>query len=203
MATVRPADAGEVPALSVALAQAFVDEPLVKWLLPQRTRRIARRELLFTLELQTYVLAQDGLAFTADDGRGGLVGGCLVLPPDQWRMPDAADGRTAMRWVRALGVQLPRASRTMRALEAHHPTEAHYYIRSVGIRPGLQGQGLGSALMRPTLERCDHEGVPAYLEASSERSAVLYERLGFVHMGVLELPDGGPPLWPMRRPDGG
>jgi hypothetical protein len=69
MATVRPADAGEVPALSVALAQAFVDEPLVKWLLPQRTRRIARRELLFTLELQTYVLAQDGLAFTADDGR--------------------------------------------------------------------------------------------------------------------------------------
>jgi hypothetical protein len=56
--------------------------------------------------------------------------------------------------------------------------------------------------MRPTLERCDYEGVPAYLEASSKRSAVLYERLGFVHMGVLELPDGGPPLWPMRRPAG-
>ena len=36
-----------------------------------------------------------------------------------------------------------------------------------------------------------------------ERSAALYERLGFVHMDVLELPEGGPPLWLMRRPPPG
>jgi hypothetical protein len=30
--------------------------------------------------------------------------------------------------------------------------------------------------------------------------AALYERLGFIHVGVLKLPDGAPPLWPMRRP---
>jgi len=54
--------------------------------------------------------------------------------------------------------------------------------------------------MRPTLDRCDGEDLPAYLEASSERSTVLYERLGFVHLGMLELPDGGPPVLPMRRP---
>jgi hypothetical protein len=46
--------------------------------------------------------------------------------------------------------------------------------------------------MRPTLDRCDADGVSAYLEASSERSAALYERLGFVHLGMLELPDEGP-----------
>ena len=72
----------------------------------------------------------------------------------------------------------------------------------VGVRPGFQRQGLGSALMRPTFERCDTEDVPAYLEASSERSAALYERLGFVHLGILKLPDGAPPVWPMRRPPG-
>lgn len=204
MPAVRPADAGEVPAVSAALAQAFADEALVNWLLPQRTRRLARRELMFTLELQTYVLPHDGAVFTADDSRGdGLVGGCLVLPPDRWQMPAAADGRTAVRWLRAFGTKLPRAIRTMRALQEHHPTEPHYYIRSVGVRPALQGQGLGSALMRPTLERCDSDGVPSYLEASSERSAALYQRLGFVHLGVLELPDGAPPVWPMRRPPGG
>jgi hypothetical protein len=37
------------------------------------------------------------------------------------------------------------------------------------------------------------------IEASSERSAALYERLGFLHMGVFELPEGGAPVWPMRR----
>lgn len=190
-------------ALSAALAQAFASDAVVSWLLPQRTRRVARRELMFTLELRTYVLPQDGLVFTADDGRGRLAGGCLALPPDRWQMPRAVDGRTAVRWLRALGTRLPRASRVQRAMEEHHPTEPHYYIRWVGVRPGLQGQGLGSALMRPALDRCDSGNLPAYLEASSERSAALYERLGFAALGVLELPDGGPPVWPMRRPPGG
>ena len=31
-------------------------------------------------------------------------------------------------------------------------------------------------------------------------SGALYERLGFLHTGVSELPEGGPPVWPMRRP---
>jgi RimJ/RimL family protein N-acetyltransferase len=63
----------------------------------------------------------------------------------------------------------------------------------------FQGQGVGTALLRPTLDRCDEEGVPAYIEASSERSAAMYERLGFVHLGELQIP-GGPRIWPMRRP---
>jgi len=203
MATVRPADAGEVPALCATLAQAFANDPVMNWLLPQRTRRIPRRELMFALELQTYVLPQDGLVFSADDEREGLVGGCLALPPEQWQMPRAVDGRTALRWLRALGTQVQRASRTRVAMEEHHPTEPHYYIRWVGVRPALQGHGLGRALLGPVLERADSDGVPAYLEASSERSAALYERVGFVHLGVLRLPGGSPPLWPMRRPPGG
>ncbi len=201
MAAIRRADSSEVPALSAALAQAFVDDVVINSLLPQRTRRVARRELMFRLELQTYVLPQDGLAFTAADDRGsGLVGGCLVLPPDRWEMPKTVDGRTAVRWLQAFGMQLPRAIRVQKAMHEHHLTEPHSYIRWIGVRPGLQGQGLGSALMRPTLERCDSDGIPAYIEASSERSAALYARLGFVHLGVLELPDGVPPVWPMRRP---
>jgi ribosomal protein S18 acetylase RimI-like enzyme len=203
VATIRPADPGDVTALSAALAQAFAGDAVMNWLLPQRTRRVGRRELMFTLELQTYVLPQDGLVFTADDGRGGLAGGCLALPPDRWQAPTAVDGRTAVRWLRTLGMRLPRAGRVQRAMEEHHPTEPHYYIRWIGVRPGLQGQGLGRALMRPTLDRCDNDNLPAYLEASGERSAALYERLGFVHLGMLRLPDGCPPVWPMRRQPGG
>jgi ribosomal protein S18 acetylase RimI-like enzyme len=204
MAAVRTADAGEVTAVSAALAQAFLADAVIGWMLPQRTRPVARRELMVRLELQTYVFPQDGLVFTGDDDRAdGLIGACLVLPPDRWQIPSAVDGRTAARWLRAFGLQLPRTIRFQKALQEHHTTEPHYYIRWVGVRPGLQGRGFGRALMRPALERCDDENIPAYLEASSERSAALYERLGFVHLGVLELPDGAPPLWPMQRPPGG
>jgi RimJ/RimL family protein N-acetyltransferase len=54
-------------------------------------------------------------------------------------------------------------------------------------------------LLSPTLARCDRDGLPAYLEASSERSAALYERLGFEHVRELRLA-GSPPLWLMLRP---
>jgi GNAT superfamily N-acetyltransferase len=201
MTAARLADAGEVRALSAPMAESFADEPTMSWLLSQRIRRSARRNLLFRLELETYILPHDGFAVTADDGRrGGLVGGCLVLPPDRWRMPAAVNGRTAMRRLLAYGTGLPRAIRMQKVMAAHHADEPHYYVRWVGVRPELRGQGLGTALMQPALDRFDRDGVAAYIEASSERSAALYARRGFVHLGRLDLPEGAPPVWPMRRP---
>jgi RimJ/RimL family protein N-acetyltransferase len=101
--------------------------------------------------------------------------------------------------MRAFGMRLSRASRTQAFFEREHLREPHYYVRYVGVATGFQGRRLVTALLRPTLDRCDREGLPAYLEASSDRSAALYEPLGLVHLGELRLP-GGPPFWPMRRP---
>ncbi len=67
------------------------------------------------------------------------------------------------------------------------------------MQPDDQGRGIGSALLRPVLTRCDREGVPAYLEASSERNRALYARHGFEVVERIELPGGGPPMWRMWR----
>ncbi|RBL82809.1 GNAT family N-acetyltransferase, partial [Streptomyces cavourensis] len=65
--------------------------------------------------------------------------------------------------------------------------------------PRRQGEGIGAGLIRAELDRCDRDGVPAYLEASSARSRTLYERLGFHFLGTaVDLPDG-PRMWPMWR----
>jgi hypothetical protein len=53
--------------------------------------------------------------------------------------------------------------------------------------------------MQPILERADHEGMPAYLEASTECSRALYLRHEFVVLNEMRLPGGGPPLWRMWR----
>jgi hypothetical protein len=56
--------------------------------------------------------------------------------------------------------------------------------------------------MQPTLERCDEARLPAYLEATSERNAALYERLGFALVEELALGSSPPLLLMQRLPNG-
>ena len=69
----------------------------------------------------------------------------------------------------------------------------------IGVDPSRQGQGLGSALLKAGLQRCDEEGLPAYLESSSPKNVPLYERHGFEVIGLIK-PGDHPGLIPMYRP---
>lgn len=192
----RVATADDVPRLAGALADAFTNDPVYTWLLPGRLRLKPRLRAMFEAEMEQYVLPNGGTVWTTP----GCDGAAIELPPGAWEMPKSFTGKEALRWVRAFGSRLSLAMRVQRAMEERHLREPHFYVRTVGVRTALQGQGVGSALMQPTLKRADSAGLPTYIEASSERSAALYERLGFAHMDVLELPEGGPSVWLMRRP---
>lgn len=172
------------------MAEAFFDDPIFGWLMPDETRRRARLRRYFGIELRYLALAHGRVWTTSDLG-----GAALSLPPGAWRVPlpvTLLEGS-------AFGGRVYRAARVGLAIEWRHVRESHYYVRDVGVAPEMQGKGLGSALLRPTLDRCDREGVPAYLEASSDRNAALYERLGFRVTGELRV-WGSPPLRLMLRP---
>jgi GNAT superfamily N-acetyltransferase len=192
----RRATADDLPRLADVLADAFMHDPVYTWMLPGSRRLRSRLRTMFAVEMEQYVLRNGGALWT----NSGCDGAVAALPPDTWEMPKSMTGKEALQWARAFGTRLPLAIKVQRAMEERHLREPHFYVRTVGVRTACQGQGVGSALMQPTLQGADSAGLPTYLEASSERSAALYERLGFVHLDVLELPDGGPPLWRMRRP---
>jgi predicted GNAT family acetyltransferase len=196
---IRTTAADAVPKLAAVLSDAFINDPVYTWMLPNTLRLQARLRTMFGAEMEQYVIPNGGTIWTTSDHAGAV----CELPPGGWEMPTSMTGTQALKWVRAFGKRLPLAIKVQKAMEERHLHEPHFYIRVVGVRTALQGQGLGSALMRPTLERADSSGLPAYIEASSERSAALYERLGFVHTEVLELPKGGPPVWLMREPPPG
>jgi predicted GNAT family acetyltransferase len=193
---VRTAAADAVPKVAAALADAFINDPVFTFLLPGSLRLKRRLRRLFAVEMEQYVLPNGRTVWTTS----GYDGAVAELPPGAWEMPKSMTGRETLKWVWAFRTRLPLATRVQQAMEKQHLREPHFYVRTVGVRTALQGQGVGSALMQPTLERADSAGLPTYIEASSERSAALYERLGFLHMDVLELPEGGPPVWLMRRP---
>lgn len=191
--SVREAGVSEVAPVSATLAHALGNDAVFAWLFPNQRRRDRGLRRLFAVEIEHYVFPA-GRVLTTDDFRGANV----ELPPGRWKMAMPLSGAVGL--VRVFGWRLPRAARLQAFCDRNHLQEPHYYIRTLGVATRFQGRGLGTALLRPTLDRCDREGVPAYLEASSERSAALYERLGFVHLGELRVPDGGPRFWPMRRP---
>jgi len=58
--------------------------------------------------------------------------------------------------------------------------------------------GMASALLEPTLRRCDRDRLPAYLESSNEANLPFYGRHGFEVVAQISIADG-PTLWPMLR----
>jgi GNAT superfamily N-acetyltransferase len=179
----------DVPRLKTVLAEAFFDDPVLSWLMPDDRKRLAQLRRYFGIELRHLALAR-GRVWTTSD----LAGAALTLPPGRWRSPL----RVTLLEGSAFGLRIARAARMGAAIEWRHVHGPHYYVRDVGVLPSMQGRGLGRALMKPTLERCEREGLPAYLEASSERNTALYERLGFRVTSVLRV-GSCPPLRLMLR----
>ncbi len=191
---VRPAKPTEVDGIAAALARAFADDPAFRFLLGEG-RREERLVRFFSAELQVVAFPRE-IVWTTD----GLLGGAIWAKPGHWRVPVRASMLQGPAMAAVFGRRLGLALWTRLRMERLHPGKPEsYYLAAIGLDPSHQGRGLGSALMEPMLERMDSEGTPAYLEASTARSRMLYERHGFVATGEIELPRGGPPIWPMWR----
>jgi ribosomal protein S18 acetylase RimI-like enzyme len=90
-----------------------------------------------------------------------------------------------------------RQARVLATLWAHHSDERHWHVGPVGVEPGLQGRGVGAAVMAALCRAMDDAGEIAFLETETAPNVVFYRRLGFEVVSEAELP--GLPLWFMRR----
>jgi GNAT superfamily N-acetyltransferase len=189
--SVRPARAEDFRPLAAMLARAFYDDPVTAWFYPDARRRMKHARRFFGIRLRQ--LADQELIYTTAERSGAA----LWTQPGRWR----EDLRQSLMLLPMLPVLLPRIVRStaaVREIERRHPVVPHYYLSVIGTEPEQQGGGIGSALLVPVLQRCDSDGVGAYLESSKESNVDFYVRHGFVVTERIELP-GGPPLWLMWR----
>ena len=83
------------------------------------------------------------------------------------------------------------------ALARVHPVEPHWYLATLGVEPGFQGGGRGSALLECWLEAVAADALPAWLETDREANLGFYRRVGFevaLEVSVLDTR-----VWCMRR----
>jgi GNAT superfamily N-acetyltransferase len=191
-AQVRKASAGDGPRIASTLARAFFDDPVFRFASPDDDRR---REMLPSFfSLYTEAFQRHDEIYAARD----VAGAALWAPPGKLPVSEEDAEEFGQRLEDLSGADAERMFELGKLFDEHHPPGSYYYLQFMGVEPESQGRGIGSAVMAPVLERCDRDGLRAYLDATSARNRRLYERHGFRASGEFA-PGGGPPLWPMWR----
>lgn len=196
--TVRLATPPDIPELAGVLSRAFAHDPFYAWVAGEASERGQRMRDGWTGILR-HGSASLSDTWTTDD----LAGVAVWLPPGH-RGPSVIDSlRQLPSLARLTGWRRLRVvADTMALLEEHrqrHASSVHYYLSAIGVEPDRQGEGIGPALMRPVLERCDRDEIVAYLETAVARNALLYERLGFDLVEEIDLPKTDVHGWLMLR----
>ncbi|MGK5730595.1 GNAT family N-acetyltransferase [Streptomyces sp. URMC 124] len=193
VAEIRRARPEERDAISLLLGESFMEDPVSGWVFPDEAHRRVVHPAFFGVFLDAAL--RDGWVDVMDD----LSAAALWIPIQADGGDEGDDELGELLATADPGND--RARIVAELTEAAHPADrAHYYLPTIVAAPGRRGEGRGRALLTTVLDRCDEEGMPAYLEASNARSRALYERLGFVLTGTpVDLPDGGPRMWPMWR----
>ncbi|MEU9334324.1 GNAT family N-acetyltransferase [Streptomyces sp. NPDC048290] len=201
---IRTAGEGDREQVVRLLDSAFQDDPVSNWVFPGDAFARAHHRLMGAF---TDIVLAEGRIDVLEDGTACAL--WLSVPGaagDAGHEPGSGqDEDDAVLLREAVDPGNPRVEEIARLTAAIHPGDrAHEYLWLIGVAPQRQGEGLGSALMGPVLDRCDRDGTAVYLEASNARSRDLYARLGFAPYGTpLELPEGGPTMWPMWRQSNG
>ena len=179
---VRDARREELETLGRTLGRAFYDDPIFEFMLPNDAKRERSLPVLFR-RLSAFHLRRGDTVHVDDD----VVAGALWAPPDRWKTGPLEMVRFLFDFGGVMGTRLPLMISALGGIEKQHPTEPHWYLGVLGTDPDHQGKGLGAAAMSPTLEKCDADGIPAYLESSKESNIPFYERYGFRVTGEHEL----------------
>ena len=184
---------------AATLARAFWDDPVVGYIRPEEGGRLRWLQVVFGVMVrfcQLYGHAEEARDF------GGVA---LWVAPEHGHT-------TVWHYLRANGVALGlhsppavlrRGVRFLAASEAWHRRcvqEPHWYLPFIGVDPALQGNGLGTLLMRSVMDEADRTGLGCYLEAPSERTRRFYERHAFRVEAEWTVGRDGPRLWSMVRP---
>jgi GNAT superfamily N-acetyltransferase len=197
MTTIRAATATDRAKLADTLASAFSEDPLFAWMAGAGPNKplTPKMRIIFDAFLKLDLARTEHLVFADEDG----IGVAVWKAPNQWKMATGDMLRASPAMLRALGTKAPRMIGAFNAIEKVHPKDEHYYLEALGTRQDMQSKGVGSAVIRHMLDRCDTEGMPAYLESSNLRNVPFYARHGFETTGEIVVGKGAPTVTAMWR----
>src|SRR5262245_48743474 len=191
----------DVEEAAQVISHAFVDDPLISFILPFRSTRIKTLLKFFRVYGEINIKNRRGY------GVGEPLQGVAY-----WKFPDQEDLSIS---IQSLGKFLPllftmypigyfRARAALSQLDSLHKKyadEPHFYLDNLGVLQSARGKGLSSKLIRPFLEMADSQKVIAYTDTVTPANVPLYEHFGFECVEQSHIPSMGITVFALRRPN--
>lgn len=190
------AEKEDADAVTTALRAGAPDEAVTEWIM--RGYPADRFLDVYLPEIVQRGLADDEIWVAGVPGEIWAVSVWQAVDSAERLHAEAANAREHAD--RARDVRpLQRSAYVTDLLAREHPRRfPHRYLELIVTVPQYRGRGAGAAILGNRTRALAGAGMPAYLEASTERSSRLYARHGFVRTGAaFTLPEDGPTLLPM------
>jgi ribosomal protein S18 acetylase RimI-like enzyme len=190
----------DVEQAAQVIAQAFVDDPLSEFVLPNRKTR--PQTLLTLFRALGEVSIKNNRCYGVGDPLQGVA---------YWKFPDQEGVSVSLK---SLGKFLPllltsypiglfRARAVMDHIDKMHEKYAdgpHFYLDNIGVLSSARGRGVSSKLIRPFLEKADSQKVITYTETVTPSNVPLYEHFGFQCVEAAPIAGTGITTYALRRP---
>jgi len=188
--------AEHMSAVARDLSAAFATYPMFLWFMRDDARRDTARLRFFEMLMRR--LPPGGMVL-----RPAMGGAASVWTPSEALGPTSPwqELRILPTLLEATGLaRFGRLAAMRAAMDRHHPMDRpHSYLWLLGVRPGVQGLGIGSRLLAAGLRRTDAQGLPVFLETSTCENVALYRRHGFEVISEYLVRADSPPSWAMWR----
>lgn len=186
--TVREATKADWPGVVEALTDAFTNDPVMVKAVGGKGKE-HRVRALFDFQIRT-TYGRKGTIDIAVTDDGKVLGAAMWLSPQAQKGGLLSDIISLPNYCKVLGSGIFQAATTELKLLAARPNFDHWYLYTIGVHGDARSHGIGSKLL--DYRRTKLGNYPAYLEASTYRSASLYARHGFVELFPFK--DGKPAL---------
>ena len=195
----RQLELSDVEQAAQVITQAFVNDPLCSFILPDVRTRVKTLMKFFRLYGQVYINDHCGYGVGFP-----LSGVAYWLPPAK---PDISVG------ISSLGLLFPllftyypigffKAREIIKQTDNLHKkyvSTPHYYLDNIGVIPSERGKGISSRLITPFLKKADAEKVPVYTDTVTKSNVSFYEHFGFQCMEECTISKAGITIWAMYR----
>jgi GNAT superfamily N-acetyltransferase len=179
----------DLESLANLVAEAFVESKAAMWLSPDPAARVPA--LVVGARILLLHALRRGQIDQVADGSGVAV----WYHRDQ---PSDSSLDIGQRLEGVCGESAERFRAMWETFESHHPAQPHHHLGALAVRPGFEGRGRGTALLRHHHRILDASGTPSYLEAFGIRAANICDREGYRPVAQpFSLPDGTLfyPMW--------